>query len=99
MSDLLIARCGSVFLGSGRAWCIYRSAPTVGSKSTVRVIAMREERACDLSLRSRLAAGADDGLVNHRLREDLMASTTLVDFELEMLRALPPQPVLIADDD
>jgi len=40
---------------------------------------MREERACDLSLRSRLAAGADDGLVNHRLREDLMASTTLVD--------------------
>jgi len=28
-----------------------------------------------------------------------MASTTLVDFELEMLRALPPQPVLIADDD
>jgi integrase len=32
-----------------------------------------------ISLRSGLAAGADDGLVNHRLREDLMPSTTLVD--------------------
>jgi site-specific recombinase XerD len=40
---------------------------------------MREKRARDPSLRSRLAAGADDGLINHRLKEDLMASTTLVD--------------------
>jgi hypothetical protein len=41
------------------------------------VIAMREKRAPAPSPRP--PKGADDGPVNHHLREDLMASTTLVD--------------------
>jgi hypothetical protein len=43
-----------------------------------------------------LAAGANDGLVNHRLREDLMSSTTLVDIAGRRRSCdparLPPRP-------